>query len=204
VLFLQDFRIKLEHRQANILDHQTAIKSAVMLPLIIHKGQPSLLFEVRSQDLKGQPGEICFPGGHIEPGDASPQEAALRETCEELGIKKEALGVWGPLDVLVTPFQLILYPFVCEIKAGTQIIPNSEVDHVFYVPLNFLLKTKPLIHQMEVKVIPEENFPFQLIQNGKDYNWRTGHYPVYFYLYENYIIWGLTARILAHFLEVIR
>jgi len=201
------YRIKqlLQHRPVGILDDLDSVKSAVMLPLIEHQGKLSLLFEVRSYQLKGQPGEICFPGGHMEKQDASPQDAAVRETSEELGIRPEDIEVLGGLDVLVTPFRLFLYPYVGCIRNNVPLNPpKEEVAEIFFVPLDYLCQTKPTISYTKVEMSPVRDFPTHLLPNGKDYNWRSGRYPVYFYTYDQYIIWGLTARILHHFLKVIK
>lgn len=193
----------LRARKAGILDEEKAVKSAVILPLVEDKKGLSVLFEIRSHSLKGQPGEICFPGGHLEEKE-SPREAALRETSEELGINPGQIEIICPLDILVTPFQLIIYPYLGYIKKSTSFQPGSdEVAEIFCVPLDFLRKAKPIISKAGIKITPQKNFPYHLIDKGESYNWRSGSYPVYFYIYEERIIWGLTARILYHFIELI-
>lgn len=202
---MQNIKNKLLRRKTGILDDQGLLAHAVLIPLISADGGPSVLFEVRSHSLKEQPGEICFPGGHCEDGDGSPRDTALRETCEELRINRSDLDVWGPLDVLITPHQLVIHPYVGLILEKEKIKPDpTEVEEVFVVPLQFFLETKPVIRLVDVVMQPGADFPYHLIPNGRDYNWRRGQYPVYFYHYENYLIWGLTARILYHFIEVIR
>lgn len=195
----------LAGRKAQLLDDEKAIKSSVILPLVEDAGKGlSVLFEIRSQDLKGQPGEICFPGGHMEEDDENPQETALRETSEELGVDRSNIEVICPLDILVSPFQLVIYPFLGRIKEGTVFQPfAAEVEEIFTVPLEYLLKAKPLISKTSISVSPPPDFPYHLIDKGENYNWREGCYPVYFYFYENHIIWGLTARILHNFLGLI-
>ena len=80
-------------------------------------------------------------------------------------------------------------------------INKDEVDHIFLVPLSYLLKHKPSLYNNEVKVIPNDNFPYDIIPNKKDYKFATSNYRVLFYKYENYVIWGITAKILENFLE---
>ena len=72
---------------------------AVLLPLITIDNEWHVLYEVRSETIS-QPGEVSFPGGRIEAGE-SPQEAAVRETHEELNIPTEAITVLGEIDYLV-------------------------------------------------------------------------------------------------------
>ena len=202
---MQELKNKIRNREAGILDDQGLFEHAVLIPLISYNNKISLLFEVRSHHLKGQPGEICFPGGHTEKKDGSPKETALRETGEELGIDKSDIEVWGPLDILITPHQLKIHPFVGYIRDDKKIAPDpSEVKEVFFAPLEFFLNVKPVVCLVNVVLQPESDFPFHLVPNGKDYDWKKGQYPVYFYHYGNYLIWGLTARILHHFIEVIR
>lgn len=194
----------LQGRKAGFLDDEKVVKSAVILPLMEDKTGLSILFETRSHNLKGQPGEICFPGGHVEDDDKNLQETALRETSEELGIDRSQIEIICPLDILVSPFQLVLYPYLGYIKKNTVLKPvSAEVAELFCVPLDYLLKTKPIISKAGIKVTPARDFPYHLVDKGENYNWRAGSYPIYFYIYEERIIWGLTARILHHFLSLI-
>lgn len=199
---LQTIQNQIKNRQAQILDYEQFKKSAVLVPLIKLDDVWHVVFEVRSEHLRRQPGDICFPGGRIDPDDASPKEAAIRETSEELGIEKESIAVWGPLDYLVTPFKLVIYPFLGELRVNQESIkPNkAEVKEVFYVPLPFLLETTPEYYELKLYSEPQAGFPIHLIPRQENYRWRSGTVPEYFYFYEKYVIWGMTARILHHFL----
>lgn len=191
---------RLSERKRNILGHETSFQSAVLIPLIMKNGEWHVLFEVRSHELKRQPGEICFPGGRVEKEDEDDAQAAIRETCEELQMPADQLQLLGPLDILVQT-QSLVYPYVGMIKKEAAIIPNEEVEEIFTVPLQWLIEHEPEQHYLEMKIEPNQDFPFDLIPNGKNYNWRGHRKPEYFYLYENRVIWGLTARILLHFLK---
>ncbi|MFD1737406.1 NUDIX hydrolase [Bacillus salitolerans] len=194
---------KLKRHNASILGHEHFSKYAVLLPLIEREDDIHILFEVRSQLLRRQPGEICFPGGRIDNQDKSPMEAAVRETTEELGIHNEEIKSVYPIDYLVSPFGMIVYPFVGIIRNVTSIQYNKkEVEEIFTVPLSFFLQTNPKTFKIHSKLIPEENFPFELIKGGEKYNWRARSIDELFYFYEDKVIWGLTARILHHFLEL--
>lgn len=207
---MKSIKNKLNNRKIGILDSKSFVQHAVLLPLIMRQNEssllsePYLLFEVRSCHLKNQPGEICFPGGRIEKADTCPLDAALRETAEELGISEKSIEILGTLDVLYTPHQLQVHPFVGIINSDIALSPNkSEVEKVFFVPLSFFLNNRPFSADVTVKMEPKDNFPYHLIPQGKDYKWRQGKYPVYFYQYNEYIIWGITARILKHFINLI-
>ncbi|MBU8905553.1 NUDIX hydrolase [Desertibacillus haloalkaliphilus] len=202
---VESIKNQLQGRKAKILGHENFLKSAVMIPLIERNGEINLLFEVRSHQLRRQPGEICFPGGKVDESDKDEEHTAIRELCEELGLPANQINTVASLDYVVTPFDSLIYPFVGEIAPHAVISHNPlEVDEVFYVPLDYFLEAKPQRFDINLKVEPEKNFPYHLIPNGKNYNWRVGAIPEYFYEYNDYVIWGLTARILHHFLELIR
>jgi 8-oxo-dGTP pyrophosphatase MutT (NUDIX family) len=161
--------------------------------------------EERTSWLTKNPGEISFPGGRIEPGDGGELEAGIRETCEELGLHREDLKYVAPLDILLTPFNLLVYPFVCEVRKDAVIRPNlSEVNSVLYVPLTHLLENEPIASEVAVRLVPPPDYPYDLIPRGKDYPWREGSYAQFFYPWQDHVIWGLTARILYHFLSLLK
>lgn len=180
-------------------------KFAVFLPIVTIANEKYILFQVRSETLKRQPGEICFPGGHIEKSDTSPETAAIRETCEELGLAKSEIEVIAPLDTLITPFNTIIYSYAGYIKNMENINLNkNEVAEIFLVPISFFLETEPDEHYIKMLAEPSKDFPLHLIPGGYNYNWRVGKFPELFYLYENRVIWGLTARIVSNFIEIVK
>lgn len=193
------------NRKAGILGQEESFQSAVILPLVHHKGELCVMFEVRNRNLTIQPGEICFPGGRVEPDDGGAKAAAVREFCEEMRTDPDNLQVIAQLDSLVTPFNVIVHSFVGYVKDGSLLDPNpDEVEKVFCVPLDYLLKTEPRREGVIVRMIPPEDYPYHLIPQGRNYPWREGYYPQVFYIYDDQVIWGLTARILLHFLNLIR
>ncbi|MGY0694815.1 NUDIX hydrolase [Virgibacillus sp. FSP13] len=201
---LVNIMTKLKNRQPSILGYEQFRKHAVLLPLIEKDDETHILFEVRSMNLRSQPGDICFPGGKIDKEDRDPQHCAIRETTEELGINDASINDIIPLDYVVSDFGRIIYPFMGQISNPEQITPNeSEVGEVFTVPLSYILQTKPQKYKVNFQVIPEENFPFDLIIGGENYNWQTRQMDELFYSYDGKVIWGLTAKILNHFLTLI-
>lgn len=200
---LENIKDILTNKKVGILRDQPLTDTALLLPLITYKNELSLLFEVRSNKLTTQPGEICFPGGHME-NKETPEETALRETSEELGIDRTEIGLLGPLDTLITPHGLVIHPFVGYLPPTLSLQPDAEeVEKVFSVPLAFFLSTKPQVHYVQINISPKSDFPFALIPEGKEYKWRKGKYPVYFYFYRDYVIWGITARIINNFVQVL-
>ncbi|MBM7655054.1 NUDIX hydrolase [Neobacillus cucumis] len=196
---------KLKSHTPKILGSERFSKYAVLIPLLKKEDGIHVLFEVRSLDLRRQPGEICFPGGRIDAQDLNEEGAAIRETVEELGINKHDISDVFPIDYMISHYGMILYPYVGYINNPEIIKPNpSEVGEIFTVPLSFLIHNEPEIYRIALKAEPEENFPFDLIPGGEKYNWRSRWIDEYFYRYGNKAIWGLTARILSHFIEIIR
>lgn len=204
-LDLSSIESRLKNRNVKVLGHEQMKVSSVLVPLIEKVDGLHVLFQVRGKKLRTQPGEICFPGGRVENEDKNETETAIRETCEELGLQREQIKVMAPLDICINPFHAIIHPFVGVILEPDAIRPNElEVEEVFTVPLEYLLNYEPKFHPVKFQVKLDDSFPYHLIPNGKSYKWRTRQVPEYFYLYDRYVIWGLTARILTNFLTVIK
>lgn len=190
-------------RRAGRLEKEKTRRAAVLVPLIQKGGEYHVVFEVRAGSLKTQPGEICFPGGAVEPGE-TPRQAAVRETMEELLMERRQLRLIAPLDVLEAPGAMEIYPFLGALQGYRWSYSEAEVDHTFSVPLRWFAEHEPERYETELVTVPEERFPFEDVPGGRDYHWRRGHYDVYFYRREEGIIWGMTAKILRSFAEMYR
>lgn len=177
--------------------------SSVLIPLVQKNREYYILFQVRSKNLKTQPNEISFPGGRHEKYE-SYEYTAIRETCEELGIKEDDIKIISPLDLFVAPFNMIIHPYVGTINIENMDINKDEVDHVFLVPINYLLENEPKSYDNEIKIVPSDDFPYNIIPNKHNYKFKVGHYPTLFYKYEEYIIWGISAKILQNFINYIK
>lgn len=197
---------QLRNNQELFIGESTAFRSAVLIPLVQVEGQWCVLFEVRSSTMRSQPGDICFPGGRIDPTDESPLFAALRETHEELGVNPDTVEVLGPLSPYIASPSFVVYPFagIVDYKELIRSYNKHEVEEVFTVPLHYLLSHEPYMHPVMVNLSPDSNFPYDKIRNGANYQWRGRTMEEWFFEYGPYTIWGLTARILKHFIEVIR
>ncbi len=192
-------------RKAKILGHENTFKSAVLLPLIVIDDKYLVLFEKRALSMNRQPGEICFPGGAKEPTDDYSEYTAIRESSEELGIPANYFEVIAPLDIMVSSFNSIIIPYLAIIKDISQIsINQAEVDKILLIPLDFFLENEPEIHYIKTTAQAPDDFPFHLIPHGRDYPFRAGCVPQYFYSWKGEIIWGLTASILHHFIDLLK
>lgn len=178
---------------------------AVLVPLVELEGELHLLYEVRSATLQRQPGEVCFPGGHMEAGE-TPLTCALRETAEELAIPPDAIQVLGPLDFICHRSGFVLYPILATVDgdAVKRIIPNAaEVDRVMLVPVSALSQMTPEEYRLELLPTPATNFPYERIGIPRDYPWNRGVDNGYIYPWPEKTIWGLTARITRHVLALL-
>src|SRR5690625_5069868 len=195
----------MKNRQPSILGKSKFHQFAVLLPLIQCQDEIHVLFEVRSMQMRSQPGDVCFPGGRIDATDENPQACAIRETTEELGIEPSTINQIVPLDYVVSDYGTIIYPFVGEsLSLETLNLNKAEVAEVFTVPLAYFLTTNPTIYKVSFEAVPERDFPFELIHGGENYDWRPRQMNELFYEYEDRVIWGLTAKIVRHFSELIK
>lgn len=179
---------------------------SVLLPLVLIDGEWHILFEVRANTLDTQPGEISFPGGAVEEQEA-PRDAAIRETHEELNIELDKVRTIGELDYLFSPYNMMIYGYVGmleNIDLDSINFNKQEVAHIFTVPVKFFVDNEPLLYHVSLEVSEDDKFPYHLIPDGKDYKWRSAKNPVFFYLYNEHIIWGLTARFIKNFVDILK
>ena len=186
-----------------ILGKDEFFNSAVLIPFVFIDDGYHLLFEKRAENIK-QGGEICFPGGRVEETDSSTVETALRETFEEIGVKKNKINVIGKLDILFGPRGVLVEPIIAEIEINNLnelLIDKSEVEKVFLIPLSFFENNKPehfKIHSSvthkcynskgeEEELILPNNF-------GNDTYYKSIR-DVLVYKTEDEVIWGITARL---------
>ena len=176
--------------------------SAVCIPVVQTEAGEGILFEVRASHIPDQPGDICLPGGRIESGE-SPEEAAVRECAEELLIEPCQVELIGPSDIFHTE-NVIVYPYVVRLKDYNGTFSRHEVAEVFSVPVSFFLENEPERHRVNAVVVPDEGFPYERIAGGRNYKWRARYTDQLFYQYGEYTIWGLTAKVINAFAELIR
>jgi 8-oxo-dGTP pyrophosphatase MutT (NUDIX family) len=156
--------------------------AGVLVPIIVRDDAMSILLTQRAAGLSQHPGQVSFPGGRMETGDADVLATALRETWEEIGIAPELVDVAGYLETSPTVSGFAVTPVIGFIAGGYRLdIDRAEVEQVFEVPLNFLL------HPGNVRTTEREVDGFRL--------------PVAEFHYAERRVWGATANILVSLLE---
>ena len=155
-----------------------------MIALIDRTDGLTMLFTERSPDLRDHPGQVSFPGGRIDPGDAGPEGAAIREASEEVGMPPELVTVAGKLPEFLTVTGFLVTPVVAFVSNEYRAVADGyEVDEVFEVPLQFLLEGRNI---------------------RTSYRDRLGtRLRVYEVDYGGHRIWGATAAMLVQFISLI-
>ena len=158
--------------------------AAVLVPLIDRPDGMSVLLTQRTPHLSAHAGQISFPGGRIEEGDADATEAALSETEEEIGLTRRHIRVIGRLDTYVTGTGFEITPIVGIVKIPFPLaIDPFEVAEAFEVPLSFVLD--PGNHRRMTREFEQRKRVFFVLP------------------FENRNIWGATAGILVNLAEVL-
>jgi 8-oxo-dGTP pyrophosphatase MutT (NUDIX family) len=160
--------------------------AAVLLLVYELEGEPHTVFTLRTHLVETHKGQISFPGGAADPEDDDLRLTALRETDEELGVRPEDVEVVGQLDDWVSITGFLVTPYVGLIHGPTPypFRPNRhEVAEVIEVPLS---------HLMDESNVTEEMRQY----DGRDV-------LMYSFVFKEHVIWGLTARILKEFLDLL-
>jgi 8-oxo-dGTP pyrophosphatase MutT (NUDIX family) len=162
--------------------------SAVLFSIIPYEDKPyDLVLIHRSNRGTRHRGEISFPGGKFEPlNDKTLRDTALRETEEEIGIKRDKIKIIGCLDDFPTMTKFIITPFVGIIDKNEKLIRQErEVQEILKVPIDFFTSKKKFREQ------------------GIDIDGK--QFPIFYFNYRNneksYTIWGATAYMIVTFIE---
>ena len=159
-------RIKTSVPEEEKDDHTPS--AAILIPIVRDKDGPALLMEVRSLNV-WQPGEICFPGGHIEAGENC-IDTALRETYEELGIRPSSVNVLQSLEPEWHKEKKSVYPVLAEIDSFEPerlLLRQEEVSEVFTMPFAWLLSHEPAVY--DISDPESEKLPVILRQYLRNY-----------------------------------
>lgn len=178
---------------------------AVLIPLAKLDGEWHILFEHRANGIS-QAGDAAFPGGRVEVGEEF-EQAAVRETTEELGLSPDKIDVVGEMDYIVMGKRIIsCYVGELAIESLDDLTLNKyEVDHVFTIPLRELKTMAPDVHYVAHHQQVADDFPFNLIPGGKQYNFsRSEQREILFYNIQGEHLWGMTAKLTARFVDILK
>lgn len=187
----------------NVLHFNRYRKASVMICLYEENGKEYVVLEKRADGIK-QGGEISLPGGKKDDKDMDFKETAIRETIEELGVPADKIEYKGYVGTLVGVLNLFLEVHLCKLmieKKEELKYNKDEVDYLVYLPLTYLKETEPIHEVTELKNIPK--FDVRAYALPKRY-WDTWPYyerSLYFYIYQEEVIWGITAEILLAWVE---
>lgn len=162
----------------------TLIPAAVLVPLVERENEFTVLLTQRTDHLRDHAGQISFPGGRVEPHDDTHEDAALRETEEEIGLIREKVEIVGRLDPYIVRSGFRVTPVVGFVQPPFDVVPDPfEVADVFEVPLSFVLDSEN--HRQE----------------SRDYDGVSRSF--YVLPYEDRYIWGATAGMLVNLSTVL-
>ena len=161
--------------------------SAVLVLLYEHHGEPWVVLTRRAWHLRHHAGEVSFPGGRREPGDADLWATALREAAEEIGLDPSSVSRIGRLDSFVTVgSRSLVCPYVATVETRPALVPDpSEVEQVLDVPLSDL--TDPEAWREEIWSLGEA---------------FGGERTMTFFELPGDTVWGATAAVLRRLLSV--
>lgn len=159
----------------------SARPAAVLAPIVARAGGPTVLLTLRAAKMRSHSGQVAFPGGKIDAGEA-PRAAALREAHEEIGLDPAHIEPLGWLDSYLTGTGYRIMPLVAVLDPGFRLKINPhEVEDVFETPLSFLMD--PVNHE----------------RHQREWQGRIRQY--YAMSHANRYIWGATAGILRNLYE---
>lgn len=156
--------------------------AAVLIPVVDHGAQASVLLTKRAEKLRNHSGQVAFPGGTIDATDPTPEFTALRETMEEIGLAENFIEVIGRMPDYVSGSGYRIAPVLAIVRPGFALTLNpDEVDAAFEVPLSFLMD--PANHRRDSRV-------------WNDLEWFFYEMP-----YDGQRVWGVTAGIIRTLYE---
>src|SRR3954465_6646200 len=157
-----------------------ATAASVLVPIVAHAAGLTVLFTQRTTHLKAHAGQVSFPGGRAEPGDATPEFTALRESQEEIGLPPERVEILARLPDYITRTGYRVTPVIGLLEPPLDLAPDPrEVQEVFEVPLAFLLD--PANHRRQTREL-----------NGR----VVGFYEIQYE--QAHTIWGATAGMVVN------
>lgn len=156
--------------------------ASVLIAITDSKTDPKIILTKRAANMNTHSGQVAFPGGRWESGDGSLARTALRESNEEIFLNPDLVSVNGRLTEQRSLHGLWVYPFVAQVPEDLDLVENpDEIETIFYVPLAFLMGSKP----ERIDRVERHGVRYQM--------------PCWYF--EGHEIWGLTAVFLQELLK---
>ena len=166
------------------LTEETSLKcAAVLVPLVWHEEEWHLLFTRRTDTVESHKGQVSFPGGACDDGETSPEQTALREANEEIGIQPNDIKILGRLANLLTISYFRVTPVVGVVRWPAVFrVGEHEVARVFTIPLGWLANAS-------------NRWQFEIPGRKRS--------VIAYHPYDGELLWGATARMTVDFLKVL-
>ena len=175
-----------EVREEPSFSDRAPAQAAVLVALVMHSDEPTLLLTQRTAHLSTHSGQIAFAGGKVDDTDADASAAALREAYEEVALHAKYCEVIGTLPSYITGTAFHITPVVALVQPGFSLQANpDEVADVFEIPLSFLMN-------------PAHHARHQISWNGATREWFSMHWQGQANAAEDRFVWGATAGILRN------
>ncbi len=157
--------------------------AAVLIPLVWHDDEWHLLYTRRTDTVESHKGQVSFPGGACDEGETTPEETALREAWEEIGLNPNDVKVLGKLSTLITVTYFRITPVVGVVRWPAVFrVGEHEVARIFTIPVGWLAN-------------PSNRWEF--LRPG------TNRSLIAYHPYDGELLWGATARMTVDFLKVL-
>jgi 8-oxo-dGTP pyrophosphatase MutT (NUDIX family) len=175
---------RLKNREKIKVEKKGATSAAVLMLLLSKNSEAHVFLTKRTHTVRNHKGQVSFPGGAKEKNDKSFLDTALRETYEETGIKPADVEIIGEFDEIISITNFHVHTFIGSIKYPYEYkINTGEIEECFEVPLSIFYNKE--------------------YYKAEDY-YSDGEYrKVYYYSYNGFEIWGMTASILTRFSSII-
>jgi len=204
--------------EPGVMNSSNYLQSAVLVSFFHNNNELNLIFQKRSTSIR-QGGEICFPGGRYDAAcDKNLLETSVRETIEEMGVKREDILVLGQVDTVVSTMGAVISCFLGEIKINNLSelnINRNEVEKVFSVPIKWFIENPPAEYNVQMEIKPKYTdkkgnevilLPVDELGLPDRYRkpWGSKNHKIFAYRIEGETIWGITAQIVRHIAELLK
>jgi 8-oxo-dGTP pyrophosphatase MutT (NUDIX family) len=161
--------------------------AAVLIPLVWWQAEWHLVFTRRTNVVEHHKGQVSFPGGGCDPGESTPEQTALREASEEIGLKPQDVRLLGRLNQVLTITHYQVTPVVGVMPWPYELHPETaEVERVFTIPLLWLSRRE----NWEKQPVTPDGIQRQFLVTS----YRS---------YDGEVLWGATAGMTHNFLSVL-